>query len=106
MAATQTLITRQIENKRPQERFDPVPLLVTASLTVFAILIHGYHPYAEDGGIYLPGILKLVHPELYPTWTGFVTAQTRFSLFAPAISWSRPSDWNGCDGLHVLCVCT
>ena len=86
MAATQTLITRQIENKRPQARFDPVPLLVTASLTVVAILIHGFHPYAEDGGIYLPGILKLVHPELYPTWTGFVTAQTRFSLFAPSLA--------------------
>jgi len=86
LAATQTLITRQIENKRPQARFDPVPLLVTASLTVVAILIHGFHPYAEDGGIYLPGILKLVHPELYPTWTGFVTAQTRFSLFAPSLA--------------------
>lgn len=87
MAATQTLISRRIENKHPQDRFlDPAPLFVTAALTAVAILIHGFHPYAEDGGIYLPGILKLVHPALYPTWTGFVTAQTRFSLFAPAIA--------------------
>jgi len=59
---------------------------MTAGLTLIAVLIHGYHPYAEDGGIYLPGILKLLHPELYPTWTGFVTAQTRFSLIAPVIA--------------------
>ena len=86
MAATQTLVAGQIKNQQPQERAGSVPLLATAALTVLAVLIHGYHPYAEDGGIYLPGILKLIHPELYPTWTGFVTAQTRFSLFAPAIA--------------------
>jgi hypothetical protein len=60
--------------------------VATAALTGLAVLIHGYHPFAEDGGIYLPGILKLIHPELYPYWTGFVTAQTRLSLFAPAIA--------------------
>jgi len=85
LAATQTLLPRQI-NKQPKERFDTIPVLVIAALTLVAILVHGYHPYAEDGGIYLPGILKLIHPELYPTWTGFVTAQTRFSLFAPSIA--------------------
>ncbi|HTM15334.1 MAG TPA: hypothetical protein VL135_00445 [Terracidiphilus sp.] len=86
MAATQTLVAGRIENQRPQERAGSISLLATAALTVLAVLIHGYHPYAEDGGIYLPGILRLIHPELYPTWTGFVTAQTRFSLFAPAIA--------------------
>lgn len=86
MAATQALIAPNVEHQQPQERFASAPLLITAGLTLMAILIHGYHPYAEDGGIYLPGILKLLHPELYPTWTGFVTAQTRFSLFAPAVA--------------------
>jgi hypothetical protein len=86
LAATQALPARQIEEKHRKGRFDAVPVLVTAALTVMAVLIHGYHPYAEDGGIYLPGIFKLIHPDLYPTWTGFVTAQTRFSLFAPTIA--------------------
>lgn len=49
-------------------------------------MIQGFHPFAEDGGVYLPGILKLLHPDLYPTWTGFVTAQSRFSLFAPIVA--------------------
>lgn len=86
MAATQTLVAPNVENQQPEQRFASEPLLMTAGLTLIAVLIHGYHPYAEDGGIYLPGILKLLHPELYPTWTGFVTAQTRFSLFAPMIA--------------------
>jgi len=72
-------------------------VLVTAALTVLAVLIHGYHPYAEDGGLYLPGIFKLIHPQLYPTWTGFVTAQTRFSLFAPAIA-----GFVRLTGIHVM----
>lgn len=86
MAATQTLLARQSEQSQPIQRFDLVPAALITGLTFLALLIHGYHPYAEDGGIYLPGIFKLIHPELYPRWTGFVTAQTRFSLFAPAVA--------------------
>ena len=86
MAATQTLLTKKVENRQPQAQLDAVPILVTAALTVVALLIQGYHPYAEDGGLYLPGVLKLVNPELFPTWSGFVTAQSRYSFFAPAIA--------------------
>jgi hypothetical protein len=31
-----------------------------------ALLIHGYHPYAEDAEIYLPGVLKILNPRLFP----------------------------------------
>lgn len=86
MAATQTLLTRNIEDRQPRERFDAVPLALTVVLTLVAVLVNGYHPYAEDGGLYLPGVLKLVHPDLYPAWSGFVTAQTRYSFFAPTLA--------------------
>jgi hypothetical protein len=86
LAATQALLPSQIEHRPPERYLETVPLAITAALAVLAILIHGYHPYAEDGGIYLPGILKVLHPQLYPTWAGFVTAQTRLSLFAPLIA--------------------
>ncbi|WP_162601525.1 hypothetical protein [Occallatibacter savannae] len=86
MAATQTLVPSTVGNRQPQKSRAAAPFLLTAALTLVAVLIHGYHPYAEDGGIYLPGIFKLLHPELYPAWTGFVTAQTRFSLFAPMMA--------------------
>ena len=46
----------------------------------------GYHPFSEDGGIYVAGIRKLLDPILYPAWTEFVTEHLRFSLFAPFIA--------------------
>jgi len=35
-------------------------------LTVGAFLVQGYHPFAEDAEIYLPGVEKILHPELFP----------------------------------------
>lgn len=60
-------------------------MLVTA-LTFCALLVHGYHPYAEDGGVYLPEIKRLLDPGLYPQGTEFVMEHLRYSLFAPAMS--------------------
>ncbi len=57
-----------------------------AALTVVTILIQGYHPYAEDGGVYIAGIKRLLNPALYPYFTEFVLEHTRFSLFAPAMA--------------------
>jgi hypothetical protein len=86
LATTETLLPRQIGYKS-EKRYERLSsLAVTGLLTLVAVLIHGYHPYAEDAGVYLPGVLKLLHPDLYPAWTGFVTAQSRFSLFAPTIA--------------------
>jgi len=33
--------------------------------TAIAFLIQGYHPYAEDAEIYLPGVLKILNPGLF-----------------------------------------
>lgn len=41
-------------------------LIVVAAFTVLVFLILGYHPYAEDGGIYLTALLQRLHPDLYP----------------------------------------
>jgi hypothetical protein len=59
--------------------------LVTA-LTLLALLIHGYHPYAEDGGIYLPEIKRLLDPRLYPYGAEFVVGHLRYSVFAPLVA--------------------
>jgi hypothetical protein len=59
---------------------------VVTLLTVFAIAVAGYHPFAEDGGVYVAGIRKLLDPSLYPSWTAFVTEHLRFSLFAPVVA--------------------
>jgi hypothetical protein len=58
----------------------------TAGLTVLAVAVSGYHPFAEDGGVYVAGIRKVLDPTLYPYWTGFVTEHLRFSGFAWAVA--------------------
>ncbi len=60
-------------------------LLVTV-LTFFALLVSGYHPYAEDGGVYVPEIKRLLDPGLYPRGAEFVVGHLRYSLFAPAVA--------------------
>ena len=60
-------------------------MLVTG-LTFFALLVHGYHPYAEDGGVYVPEIKRLLDPGLYPYGAEFVVGHLRYSLFAPMMA--------------------
>ena len=55
-------------------------------LTIFSCAVNGYHPYAEDGGVYLAGVKRLLHPELYPHGSAFVMEHLRFSLFAPMMA--------------------
>jgi hypothetical protein len=75
-----------VELPQPAPVSRPAAFLMITALTTLVIAIHGYHPYAEDGGIYLMGIKKLLQPSLYPAWSGFVTIQLRYSLFAPMVA--------------------
>lgn len=61
------------------------PVFVSA-LTLFALAIAGFHPFVEDGGIYLAGVERLLDPTLFPSWSEFVIEHLRFSLFAPAVA--------------------
>ncbi len=51
-------------------------------LSVFGFLVQGFHPFAEDGGLYAAGIRKRLDPTLYPGHAEFVVAHLRFSPFA------------------------
>ena len=62
------------------------PQVVLMLLTGVVLLVHGYHPYAEDGGLYVAGIKKVLDPGLYGAHAEFVTAPMRFSLFAPLMA--------------------
>ncbi len=55
-------------------------------LTPLSLLILGYHPYAEDGGLYLAGVEYLLNPSLFPHMRQFVTAPLHYSAFAPCIA--------------------
>jgi hypothetical protein len=60
--------------------------LLVSALTLFAVAVHGYHPYAEDGGLYVAGVKRLLDPALYPHSAEFVLEPMRFSLFARAVA--------------------
>ncbi len=60
--------------------------LLSAFLTPIAVLILGFHPYAEDGGLYLAGVEYLLNPSLFPHMRQFVTAPLRYSAFAPCVA--------------------
>lgn len=60
----------------------PVALhLLPIFLTPLVLLIHGYHPFANDGGLYVAGIRHILNPALYPRNAVFVTAFTHYSVF-------------------------
>lgn len=56
---------------------------VLAVLTLAVLVVHGYHPFSEDGGLYAAGIEWKLDPTLFPHDTAFVQEHLRFSLFAP-----------------------
>jgi hypothetical protein len=55
-------------------------------LTAVALLIHGYHPYAEDAEIYLPGIQKILNPSLFPRNADFFSEHAAHTLYPNLIA--------------------
>jgi hypothetical protein len=85
VSAEEQLASERLRQIAPARERRFALLLVTA-LTLFAIVVHGYHPYAEDGGLYVAGVKRLLDPALYPQATAFVLEPMRFSLFAPLVA--------------------
>jgi hypothetical protein len=61
-------------------------LATVTALSLLTLLIHGYHPFAEDGGLYVAGVEYTLDPTLFPHYTAFVTEHLGFSLFAPLLA--------------------
>lgn len=55
---------------------------ILSLLSPLVMLIHGYHPFADDGGVYVAGIRKILDPSLFQIDSSFVAAHTRLSLFS------------------------
>ena len=54
-------------------------------LTLVTVCVHGYHLGVDDSGIYLPAVLKAIHPDLYPYGSEFFLSHARLSLFAEVV---------------------
>jgi hypothetical protein len=61
-------------------------LLILLLLTVGALLVQGYHPGAEDAEIYLPGIEKILQPELFSFNAQFFQSHAHMTLFPNLIA--------------------
>jgi len=67
-------------------------------LSLAALLIHGYHPFAEDAEIYLPGVEKILDPGLFPGGEKFFQSHASLTLFPDLIAASvrlshLPLEW-------------
>ena len=56
-------------------------LVLLVLLAVLAMLVQGYHPGAEDDGVYLPAIKKHLNPALYPHDADFFQLQLQATIF-------------------------
>jgi hypothetical protein len=61
-------------------------LALLSALALCTLLINGYHPLAEDGGLYVAGIQLSLDPTLFPHYTIFVSEHLHFSIFAPTLA--------------------
>ncbi|MBW4037869.1 MAG: hypothetical protein HIU91_03160 [Acidobacteria bacterium] len=59
---------------------------IIPALAILTLLLNGYHPLAEDGGLYVAGVQYTLNPTLFPHYTIFVTEHLRFSVFAPTLA--------------------
>lgn len=69
-----------------KSQFDRSTFLLLFLLTIGALLVAGYHPAAEDAEIYVPGILKVLHPRLFPYNQGFFAEHAHMTLFPEAVA--------------------
>ncbi|HXM97492.1 MAG TPA: hypothetical protein VN982_03360 [Candidatus Dormibacteraeota bacterium] len=82
----------------PGARSKPLDYLYLALLTAGSLLVHGYHPGAEDSEIYIPGIKVLLNPDLYPFGREFFLSHAHMTFFPDLIAASIrvahvPFDW-------------
>ena len=50
--------------------------------------MQGYHPFSEDAEIYLPGVEKILHPELFPVGQEFFKSHAHLTLFPNVVAFS------------------
>lgn len=55
-------------------------------MTAAALFVHGYHPRVEDAAIYLPGVEKILHPQLFPFNAQFFESHAHLTFFPNLIA--------------------
>src|ERR1039457_5901629 len=63
-------------------------LAILVGLSLFAFLVQGYHPGAEDDGVYMAAIKNDLNPALYPHDADFFRVQLQATIFDKLIAGS------------------
>src|SRR5580704_11668211 len=66
--------------------FSRHPGITMALVTPAVLVVHGYHPLADDGAVYVAGIKKLADPSLYQSDAVFASSPTHLSIFAHVLA--------------------
>lgn len=69
-------------------RIEPKPYIRLLLLTAAALAVHGYHPFAEDAEIYLPGVERILSPHLFPFGREFFASHAHLTIFPNLIAFS------------------
>src|SRR5260221_5688131 len=64
------------------------PAIFLSLLTAGTLLLHGYHPFAEDAEIYLPGVEKNLNSNLFPTGREFFASHASLTRFPNLVAFS------------------
>jgi hypothetical protein len=70
--------------QKPWQRSTWFGLLILLAFATF--FLNGYHPLAEDGGLYVAGVQLTLNPSIFPHYTVFVSEHLHFSVFAPVLA--------------------
>lgn len=62
--------------------------LVLLLIAAGSLLVHGYHPYSEDAEIYLPGVERILNPQLFPVGREFFQSHASMTLFPNLVALS------------------
>ena len=73
-------------NKIGFEKYKSTLLLLL--LTAATLITHGYHPYVEDAEIYLPGVERILNPQLFPVGQEFFKSHASMTLFPNLVAGS------------------
>jgi hypothetical protein len=66
-------------------RRSSIPFLRLALLTALAVAVHGYHLGTDDGAVYLPAVVRSIHPDLYPYGAEFFQSHASLSAFTAVV---------------------
>jgi hypothetical protein len=85
-------------NKILSDKHQTLDIVLLLLLTAGALLVHSYHPYAEDAEIYLPGVERILNQKLFPVGQEFFASHASLTFFPNLIAFSLrlthlPLEW-------------